>query len=183
MSKKLKTVIWIGIFAIAIIGAVFIYNTLSQNESENIPPETNDEEKIAAPDFSVQDVNGDKVNLSDYFGKPIVLNFWASWCPSCVKEMPHFDEVYSEVKDEVEFIMVDSVDGQRETVSTGKQFISEKGYLFPIYFDVTGEASYIYGVSSIPATVFIDKDGNVASAFVGAISEEKLLNGIELIKD
>lgn len=134
-----------------------------------------------APDFTVLDEDGAEVKLSDFLGTPVVLNFWASWCPPCKSEMPEFDKVFQELRDDVAFIMVDLADGQRETVESGKQHVSAQGYSFPVYFDVYGEAAYNYGISSIPTTVFIDKDGYVVTGAIGAINEQTLRTGIGYI--
>jgi thiol-disulfide isomerase/thioredoxin len=127
-------------------------------------------------------MDGRTINLSDFYGKPIVLNFWASWCPPCKSEMPDFDKVYADVKDDIVFLMVDLVDGQRETIETGKRFIADQGYSFPVYFDTTGDASNTFDIEAIPTTFFIDKNGNINSYVLGAISENALRQSIEKIK-
>lgn len=188
MNSKTKIIIGVIVLVLTISGAYFAYNELSKNYTHNNvqnadeTKETPKKEVVVAPDFTVIDTDGNKVKLSDFFGKPIVLNFWASWCPPCKSEMPEFNKVYAEVKDEVLFFMVDMVDGQRETTTKGKQFIKDSGYSFPVYFDETEEAAYTYGISSIPTTLFIDKDGIVASGYKGAINEKTLRAGIENIK-
>lgn len=139
-------------------------------------------QKKMAPDFSVVDVQGNTVKLSDLAGKPVVLNFWASWCPPCKGEMPEFDMVYQELGDEVQFMMVDLTDGQRETVETAAKYVEDQGYAFPIFFDTQYEAAYQYNVQSIPKTYFIDKDGYLVAGAQGAIDEEALRRGIEMIR-
>ncbi len=140
-----------------------------------------EDEAIKAPDFSAFDSEGNAVKLSDYFGKPLVLNFWASWCPPCKSEMPHFNKIYNELKEDVVFLMVDMVDGSQETETRGKKYIADNGFTFPVLYDTLQDAAYTYGIRSLPTTVFVDKDGNVAAGVEGAIDEETLLKGIELI--
>ena len=141
-----------------------------------------EEERVKAFDFTAEDYNGNEVKLSDYIGTPIVLNFWASWCPPCREEMPHFNKVSEEYSDdELIFLMVDLVDGQGETVESGKQHVEESGYTFTVLFDTKQEAAITYGLSSIPLTVFIDKDGYIEGVARGAINEETLRYGITLI--
>ena len=135
-----------------------------------------------AKDFTVEDVDGKEVSLSDFKGKPVVVNFWASWCPPCKAEMPYYNEVYKEVGDEVQFMMVDLVDGSRETVATAKAFIKENGYEFPVFFDSNQDAAIAYGVYSIPTSIFIDKDGKVVKSITGGLSKAELLAEIEKIK-
>ena len=141
------------------------------------------DDRIKAPDFTMTDWDGNNIKLSDIVagGKPIVLNFWASWCPPCKNEMPEFDEVYLEYGEEVQFIMLDLVDGQQETIKNGKRYIEEQGYAFPVYFDDLREGAYAYGVRAIPSTLFIDSEGYVVTAYQGMIDKATLLKGINLI--
>ena len=140
-----------------------------------------DEEYNPAPDFTVYDRNGQPVRLSDMFGKPIVLNFWASWCGPCRSEMPDFDEVYRLLGDEVVFMLVNLTDGEVETMQSASAFIDSMGYSFPIYFDLTDEAAYTYWVQSIPTTFFISARGNLVAYAEGALDYETLLYGISMI--
>ena len=112
--------------------------------------ETEGEAANTAPDFTVQDGEGNSVKLSDFFGKPIVLNFWASWCPPCKAELPDFEDACKKYDGEVVFLMVNMTDNQMETVEVAKAFVAEQGYTFPVYFDTQYEAAYLYGLSSIP---------------------------------
>lgn len=193
MKNIYKTVLIFLALAVIIFGAYFAYNSLSgyYKLNKNNPESTSAEEsnvdfqteakKIAAPDFTVNDKDGNAVKLSDFIGKPIVLNFWASWCPPCKSELPDFNKVYNEMKDDVVFLMVDLVDGQRETVATGSGYITEQGYSFSVYYDTTQEAANAYGISSIPTTLFIDKDGNIAEGQTGMLDEDGLRKGISKI--
>jgi len=110
------------------------------------------------------------------------LNFWASWCPPCKAEMPIFNEVYADSKNDIVFLMIDLVDGQRETQAKGQQYVDDQGFSFPIYFDNDQEAGSAYKISAIPTTLFIDSDGNIVSSNQGAINKEALISGIDSIK-
>ena len=127
--------------------------------------------------FTVTDANGKAVKLSDFIGKPIVINFWAAWCAPCKSELPHFDKLAKELKGKVEFLMI-SVYLNKDYV---KQFVSQSGYTFPLYFDDNEEGSTAYEVTGIPVTVFITADGNVKSKAVGSMSEAVLRNYINRI--
>ena len=122
-----------------------------------------------APDFAMLDWNGDVVELSDLVGKPIVLNFWASWCPPCKAEMPDFEEAYKKYGDRVHFIMLNLTDGYSETIDTAKAHVNSSGYTFPVYFDVSGAGGYYYDVQAIPQTCFINSRGQLVSTSVGMI--------------
>ena len=142
-----------------------------------------DEERILAPDFTVQDIEYGEVRLSDYIGTPVVLSFWTSWCGACSAQMPGFNEVYKEVGDSVRFMMVNLVDGARETRTSGLAYVLEHGYSFPIYFDIDREAAIAYAVRSIPATFFIDAEGVAIAHAVGMIGPETLRTAIDMITD
>ena len=154
----------------------------NDNESQNESSGTGEEQQLTkAPDFAVYDASGNKVNLSDYIGKPIVLNFWASWCGPCQSEMPDFHEKYLELGDEIHFLMV-NMTGGRETLSSAKAFISEKGYTFPVFYDTDSDAAMTYNVYSLPTTYFIDAEGYLIAQATGAISADTLQRGIDMIK-
>ena len=128
----------------------------------------------AAPDFALLDSDEKNISLSEHFGKPILLNFWATWCPPCQGEMPHFDTAYQKYSDQVDFMMVSLVDGTSCTVEGSRSYLSDNSYSLPLYFDTTSEGAYAYGVSSIPTTVCITKEGNIFSWQAGAMDETTL---------
>lgn len=138
------------------------------------PDVTEDIKKNTAPDFTVLDKDGNTVRLSDKFGKPVVINFWATWCPPCKQELPDFDKLSKEYGDRIVFMMVNLTDGYRDTVDGTKRFVSGKGYTFPVYFDTKDNAASAYNVSSIPQTTFIDAKGNIYTTRIGAMNEATL---------
>ena len=150
-------------------------------EVKDTEPEDTIDPSLLAPDFTVYDENGKAYKLSDFFGKPIVLNFWASWCGPCQYEMPDFDAAYKKYGKDIHFIMVNLTDGSSETVKSASSFIKSKGYSFPVYYDTSLQASYEYGATSIPITFFIDSRGVVAAYGSGALDAETLERGISYI--
>lgn len=140
-----------------------------------------DQQLQQAPDFVVTDIDGNEVKLSDFQGKPVIVNFWASWCGPCKSEMPDFEEMYQQYGEEIHFVMVNMTDGSRETVEVASEFIAEQGYTFPVYFDTQYSAAITYGVTSIPATYFIDAQGNAVAYARSAIDAETLQMGIDMI--
>lgn len=143
--------------------------------------ETEGESENKTPDFTVLDGEGKEVRLSDFFGKPIVLNFWASWCPPCKAELPDFEDAYKKYDGEVVFLMVNMTDNQMETVEVAKDFIKTHGYTFPVYYDVNYQAATVYGIRSIPQTYFINADGEAVASATGMISAAQLEQGIGMI--
>ena len=142
--------------------------------------ETAEEIDYTAPDFTVYDADGNAAKLSDFFGKPLVVNFWASWCGPCKSEMPHFDKAAAE-RDDVTILMVNLTDGQRDTVESVTKFAEDEGYTFPLWFDTDMSAANAYYVYSIPMTVFIAADGTLADYRTGAMWEEMLNAYLDLL--
>lgn len=152
--------------------------------AEDVPEEVPEEEpaeEVPAPDFTIMDLDGSMVSLSDRLedGKPIVLNFWATWCGPCTSELPAFNKAVADYADEITFMMINLTDGQVETVPGVREFLTENGYSLPVYFDKKGSASGPYGASSIPLTYFITSDGMVAGGHMGSMSEKTLYNYLE----
>ena len=194
MKNKVVLIIIAVLFVAALIVSVKIYGRLSEKtdppantQSQSVPEENTSalSETVSiekAADFYAFDLNGNKVTLAEKIGKPVVVNFWATWCPPCKAELPHFEKLYKELGGEVEFMMVDMTDGKRETVNDVKDFVEENGYTFPVYCDSDQNAAMTYSVYSIPVTLFIDKDGNLSDMRIGVLDEETLKSGIEKIK-
>ena len=208
MKKNVGWIALLVVLAALILGASALYNNLGQQyqmdqlatqappvdaaqteitETEpeaSVPAETEaaEPETMTAPDFTVVDAAGKEVKLSDYFGKPIVLNFWASWCGPCRSEMPDFDEVYQELGDQIQFLMVNMTDGSRETLEIAMDFVAQSGFSFPVLYDVNYDAAATYGVSSLPTTYFISADGTLTAYAMGAINGETLMRGIDMIR-
>ena len=201
MRNKLILLLVVLIFVILILAAMVLYDRLGSTmepglvvtepepeetpaentENEEPPAEETEEKKTPAPDFTVTDAAGNEVSLSDFLGKPVILNFWASWCGPCKLEMPDFDEACKEYGDRIHFVMVNLTDGYQETVDTATAFLETKDYTFPVYFDTAQEGAIRYGVSAVPVTYFIDAEGNFVAMGQGMLTAEALQKGIDLL--
>lgn len=178
--KYINIVIAIILVVILFVAVKILYNNLSENHSGDEADKQSDvSSEISAPDFSVYDMEGNKVSLSSFKGKPVVINFWATWCGYCVNEFPHFENAWKKYGDRVEFMIVDLADGAYETEAKAKAFIEKAGYTFPVYFDNDSDAAMKYSATSIPMTIFIDENGNFVYKRVGAMNEQMLFGYID----
>ena len=199
MNKKTLLILCL-VLALVLVGAGALYNSLAGSvqlgglattppetqapteipgESSTEPADTHPTDPPAniAPDFTMLDMEGNEVTLASFFGKPIVLNFWASWCGPCKMEMPEIQKFYDKYGQEIHFLLVSGDD----SLDAAKSFISDSGYTFPVYFDTTSVGAYTYGASSIPLTFFIDAQGNLTAYYMGAMSESILQQGVDMI--
>ena len=204
MKDRKTLVLLVLAFAIVLAGAYLLYDRLGSQyapdqlavESTPVPADTAEstadsgdtqqtaedaeEQRTAAPDFTAYDADGNAVQLSDYFGKPLVLNFWASWCGPCKSEMPAFQQAY-EQEDGVQFLLV-NMTGGRETQADAEALLEEEGYTFPVLFDLDLDAAMTYGVTALPTTYFLDAEGNLVAWAQGAINEQTLQQGLDMIR-
>ncbi len=180
--KNILIIIGVIAFCALFAGALMMYDNLSESYlSDATPSEHPTENTELATDFTVYDSKGQPVNLSDMRGKPVVVNFWASWCGPCRYEMPFFDAAYREYGDDVIFMMVNLTDGHSETPESAAAFADTNGYIFPIYHDLSGSAAKAYRVYSIPMTLFVKADGSIAHEVPGAMNEKSFTARLESI--
>ncbi|MBQ8188903.1 MAG: redoxin domain-containing protein [Lachnospiraceae bacterium] len=171
----------IGLFMVAegISGYQKRIEMLENTMEEEVDQTEANDDTVMAPDFQIEDADGNMISLSSLQGKPVILNFWASWCPPCKSEMPDFQAAYDAYGEDIQFVMVNLTDGNRETKETASAFIQESGFTFPVYYDVNMEAAYAYNVSSVPLTLLIGSDGTVVAHHVGMLDATGLQQGID----
>lgn len=140
------------------------------------------EEVVVTDDFTVYNKDGEAVKLSDYIGKkPVVVNFWASWCPPCKAEMPFFQDAVDQYGDDVEILMINLTDGMREKIEDADQYIEAEGYRMKVLYDTEMDAAATYRVQGIPRSLFVDIDGQLQYDHVGMITQELLNENIDQI--
>lgn len=134
------------------------------------------------PNFTLTDLSGKNISLSDYKGKVVVLNFWASWCPPCKAEMPEFNEMDREFKKSGDTVLlaINMTDGRRETKKKVETFISEQKYKMRVLLDSEGKASNLFDIRYLPTTYVIDAEGTVTGQLVGGTTKNAVM---KLVKE
>ena len=183
MKKNL--LIW-GIALVLVLIAVYTTGNFEGNTS--VPQNTNNDSNQIdlnagaekAPDFTLKDLEGNTVSLSDYIGKNVYINFFATWCPPCRDEMPEIEKIYQKYKDEGIVVLAVDLGEDRDTV---KSFIEENKYNFKVLLDSDQNVAEQYNITSIPVSVFIDKKGNIAAKQVGAMTIDQMESAVKLLTE
>lgn len=171
MNKK-----WFGVLLIVLLIGIAGFNLYNDRKEVTEIDSTgiavsDDQTGIAigdrAPDFKVQTMDGKEVNLSDYKGKKVFLNFWATWCPPCKAEMPHMQAFYEEQPEDVEILAVNLEESTEKAADFAKQY----ELTFPILMDADGTVAETYEVYTIPTTYVLNEDGTVHQKIVGPMDE------------
>lgn len=192
--KALKMVLLVLVFAALLLGAKRLYDTLgsqvqmdtlmtqpAQTEAVGEEEAAQAETEAASPEMTVYDLEGNAYQLSDFRGKPVILNFWATWCGYCKMEMPDFQEKYEQYGEDIHFLMVNVTDGVQETVEKASAFITEQGYTFPVYYDTDMLAALNYNISGLPVTYLMDADGGIVAWQQGMLTADTLQKGIDML--
>ncbi|MDF2882927.1 MAG: alkyl hydroperoxide reductase/Thiol specific antioxidant/Mal allergen [Clostridiaceae bacterium] len=194
----MKKYIILAIITAIIFGAVFEVNNYNNSKgksqiesSENsnadsiknnnsFSTEVNKEVlKVQASDFKLQDLSGKNVSLSDFKGKKVYLNFWATWCPPCKGEMPDIEKLYNETKNSDLVILAIDIGEDRDTVQS---FLKSNNYNFNVLLDMDQSTASKYNINGIPTSYFINKDGTISAKRVGAMSLSEMKSYIDSIK-
>ncbi|UFJ42834.1 thiol-disulfide oxidoreductase ResA [Brevibacillus humidisoli] len=163
MSRQNRTPIRIAILGVLLAALVFaVYSSFA---SESVLQAGD-----AAPNFQLEQLGGGTITLDDLRGKPVVLNFWGSWCKPCEAEMPELEKQYQKYGDDVAFIGVNI--GQ--TPITVEKFIEQVGVTFPILLDREREITKLYNIGPIPTTYFIDQNGTITDILVVQLTEQMI---------
>lgn len=203
MRKSGNIIFWVIVIVVSMFALYSVYNKykpdneirqqppLSRQETPEDPGATNqpqDEtdtpeanpQKVMAPDFSLTDMNGNTVSLSDYKGKIVFINFWTTWCRYCVDEMPDLDSAASELRDLGDAVII-AVNVQ-ESLEKVKKFVTEREFSLEVLMDFDGAVAQTYRVEGYPTTYVINRDGTYYGYQVGPVSKKGIMDLVEKIK-
>jgi peroxiredoxin len=124
-----------------------------------------------APDFELKQLSGETLRLEDLRGNPILINFWATWCPPCREEMPLIQQ-YFDINEPELVVLAVNLDESKPTVS---KFVSDMGLTFPVLLDIGGKVSDLYRVRGYPTSVFVDREGIIQAVHIGSFTEGALV--------
>lgn len=134
-------------------------------------------EKMLAPDFTLKNLNGEEVSLSDFKGKYVLINFWATWCKWCDVEMPSLNKLYKE-NDDLVVLAVDVMEDKK----TVQKYIEKGKYEFEVVLDEEGKIAQDYYVSSFPTSFFVDKEGYLIGGIPGMLEYEQMVEIMDAIR-
>jgi peroxiredoxin len=182
MKKRLFSVVILSLVVISLI-AVYAYFRPGAMEGSGMPPDPagSKESGVAvgtevgqrAPDFTLAAVDGEELSLSDFRGRPVVLNFWATWCPPCRAEMPAIQSFYEKRGREIQVLAVNLTASEKSAAHV-KDFLKAGGYTFPVLLDTHNITAQEYLVRAIPTTFFIDREGIIRTRHTGSLTLEML---------
>ncbi len=130
-----------------------------------------------APDFQLNTLDGKPVRLSDLHGKPVLINFWATWCGPCTTEMPAIQKIYKQYSSQFVVLAVNA----NEPVSDIQNFLKDKGLTFNIMLDPGGKVQDLYRLRGYPTSFFIDSNGMIQAEFIGPMGEDQLVNNLKKV--
>jgi len=137
-----------------------------------------------ASNFTLMDLDGNEVSLKQFEGKPVVLNFWATWCPPCRNEMPEFNELDKQFKktNEAVLLMINMTDGRRDTKENVEKFMKRNNFDMKVLLDTEGNAAQLYNIRYLPTTYIINSKGVVSGTLTGGTDKANVLKMLKGIK-
>ncbi len=175
MKPSPSSTLWIlGSICLLVLSAGWIWISRVPEADQLQTKEFVPQKGFQAPDFTLSDAQGEPVSLSDFLGKPVLVNYWASWCPPCKAEMPAMQRVYQDYTQRGFVILAVNATNQ-DDLTSAKNFAAEMGITFPILFDPDGKVGKRYQVSALPTSFFIDPRGVIQEVVIGGPMSEALL--------
>jgi len=129
---------------------------------------------VMAPDFTLPDLDGKEVRLSDHRGKKVLINFWTTWCGYCKEEMPLIQRLHQQGKDKNWQVLTINITSSEQSTQRVKSYIDSNGFTFPALLDQKGSVTALYGVKGIPASFILNESGEVVRTKVGPFSEKEI---------
>jgi thiol-disulfide isomerase/thioredoxin len=179
--RRSKGPLWASGLAVVVLAIATIVAFSFDDEPRSISP--NDPTQLQGRDVTGEAVSADVFDrfdggeltgtggsLADYAGRPLVVNFFASWCTPCIKEMPAFEDVHQQLGDAVAFVGINT----GEQLESGTRIIRQTGVTYDVLRDPTGALTQRYDVLNMPTTLFVDRDGTIVRAHTGELSESEL---------
>lgn len=160
--RRIVTILIVVAALIAVVWTIVQSNSSSQHSGPS-----KIEVGSVAPDFAAINIAGEKVRLSEYRGKVVLINFWASWCKPCVREMPLIHRVFQSQDKDIETLFINV----GEAKGSVNEFMKEQQFTFPVIIDVTGKVSSLYRITGLPATFIIDKTGTFRKVVLGEVTD------------
>jgi cytochrome c biogenesis protein CcmG, thiol:disulfide interchange protein DsbE len=145
-----------------------IWNALAAEKTKEVGLSVGD----VAPDFALQTLTGETMRLSDFRGKPVIVNFWTTWCPPCKKEMPDMEKFYQHYHSEVGLLAVHLT--SQDTVENAKSFINDYQLSFPVVLDKKQKVLKKYQIQTIPTSYIIDGDGVIRKKMIGPMTYKQM---------
>ena len=188
----MKKIFLLFLSSLILAGCSSVTNTTNSSSESSSDSSSSTVSQSSALDFTVKDADDNDVNLADYQGKKVYINFWATWCGPCIREIPELEEVYQEYKDKDDFVFLSITspndakfantnpadESQKVILSKAK----ELGITYPVLFDTKDQAATKFALSAVPTHIFINSDGTLKQTFAGQIQKEQLielLNGMK----
>lgn len=174
MKQKRTVFILAAVLAMVLAAAGLLYTRFAPQEAARESEETvNLPDPVPAVDFQAEDQEGTLHSFLELLdGRPAVVNFWASNCPPCRQEMPHFQQVYETYGEDIQFLMINVLDAMGDTREDAQSYLEEEGYTFPVYYDSALSGVIAYGLQGFPTTFFLNADKEVVLGFSGMMSQE-----------
>lgn len=164
------------ILLVMIVGMLAVVAWMSSDQNVSVSPKVG----YHAPPFTLPKFpDNQPISLADYQGKPVFINFWASWCPPCQAESPDLVKAYAKYGDKIQFIGVNLT--AQDSLTDVTAFIKKYGIMYPTALDTKGTVSQQYQTLGIPASFFVDRQGIIVEQYVGAISQQMLEEDLQKI--
>ena len=181
----MKKIFLLFLSSLILAGCSSVTNTTNFSSESSSDSSSSTVSQSSALDFTVKDADGNDVNLADYQGKKVYINFWATWCGPCIREIPELEEVYQEYKDKDDFVFLSITspndakfansnpadESQAVILSTAE----ELGISYPVLFDTKDQAATKFALSAVPTHIFINSDGTLKQTFAGQIQKDYLI--------